>query len=329
LTESVSNDDDTTDTATTVTNTTTTTTTDTIVDTETSLQTIATVKSLDSGAEVVTQGVVTALPGVYSSSYFYMQDDTGGIQVYSSDQAFPQLAVGDLIVVTGSRGTSNGEAKINISAAEDITVTTQNQSITPASDLTDTALNAGRIVTAAGVVSQRSGSTVTLDTGTIVYIKRGTGISTSSFIEGETVTVTGVLVVTDDDTQVWPRSTNDVVFGSVMAASSIATTETASGSGDVSVVDATISTTALDSTIESAVTQAAPYWPWLALGLGLVSLGLLHYLWQNTRLRDWVRARGRALASRLGCSVASEKNTTDSNDQNQYRESHLWGKTNV
>ena len=292
-------------------------------------QTIAAIKQLDSGADVVTQGVVTVLPEIFSSNYFYIQDDTGGIQVYSSDKSFPELTVGDVVTVTGSRGTSNGEAKINTDTADDIVIIAQDQVITAATDLIDTTTNAGRVVTTSGVIGSKSGSTITLDSGVAVYVKRNTGISTSSFVEGETVHVTGVLVVTEDDTQVWPRSTADIVFGEL--------TETATGQlaldqGDHHDASGTPDTVgAVDSSqaVEQTITTVAPYWPWLALGLGLASLGLLHWLWQNTRLRDWVRARVRVLGKRLGYSVGSEKNTTDSSVQSQYHESHLWEKINV
>ncbi|EKD76603.1 MAG: OB-fold nucleic acid binding protein, partial [uncultured bacterium] len=292
-------------------------------------QTIAEIKLLDSGADVYTQGTVSALPEIFSSNYFYIQDDTGGIQVYSADKDFPTLAVGDVVTVTGSRGTSSGEAKINIATAEDIVIIAQNQAITPAADLSDTTTNAGRLVITSGTISLKSGSTITLDTGTALYIKRGTGISTASFIQDEYVSVIGVLVVTDDGVQVWPRSTADVVFG--------VPTETGSGTitTDQSIDGSAQNNSGIEATdtairpIEQTITSVAPYWPWLALGFGLVSLGLGRWLWQNTRLRDWVRARAHVLEKLFGHSAESEKNTTDSNGQSQYHESHLWGKINV
>ena len=50
---------------------------------------IAAVKQLASGETVTFTGVVLVLPDTYSSNYFYVQDETSGIQIYSSSKSFP------------------------------------------------------------------------------------------------------------------------------------------------------------------------------------------------------------------------------------------------
>lgn len=52
-------------------------------------------------SEVVTAGIVTAAPGIYSSSYYYIQDGSGawnGIKVYDSGKSYSE---GDSLTVTG------------------------------------------------------------------------------------------------------------------------------------------------------------------------------------------------------------------------------------
>ena len=54
-------------------------------------------------------GIVSVLPGVLSSQYFYIEDDYAGIQIYNYNKNFPTLSVGDQIQVTGELATYANE----------------------------------------------------------------------------------------------------------------------------------------------------------------------------------------------------------------------------
>lgn len=283
------------------------------------------VKQLPSGEEVSVTGTVLVLPDTFSSNYFYMQDDTSGIQIYSSDKSFPDLTIGDVISVTGKTSTSNGEPKINIASENDIMVTDHVDAIAPLEIDSFVTADAGRLVQVSGEVESKSGSTITLDNAWDMYVKRGTDISTSVFVEGELVTVIGVLVSTDDAIQVWPRQTSDVIN----ATTAVATT---SALRDAVVTPAYA---ASDHTVSIPAASQAPeygrWWIWLAVTAGIValSLRLWRIVWLRTLVRNWIVARVRGWGGPLGRWAASKKSTTGLNDQNQYHESHPVGKTTV
>lgn len=290
--------------------------------------TIAAVRQLASGTEVTFAGTVLVLPGSFSSTYFYVQDDTAGIQVASSTQAFPTLAVGDVVTITGKTSSSNGEVKVNVTSADSLVVTNHLDSITSHTVTTLEAASAGQLVSLVVTVSAKSGSTVTTDKGE-VYLKRGTDISSSTFAVGQTYTVTGVVVATDDGVQLWPRSSADIVTGTTSLAAAfneavLPAAEASTGEG------ATYQ--AANATVTNHSTQ---WWLWVAVVAvvvvafsQLVKLGL-RQPWLRIRLRNWIAAQGPLWVRLFGRWVELEKSTTGSNGQNQYRESHTSDKTTV
>lgn len=289
-------------------------------------------KALDSGQEVIVQGIVSVIPGVYSTTYFYMQDETSGIQIYSSSKAFPALVIGDVIQVTANTSTSNGEERLVVENIDDIVVVSQGAQLTPQAVVVPASEQYGQLVTVTGTVTTVSGSTIQLDTNWEIYLKRGTEISASSFTEGSVTTVIGVLIGTDDGVQVWPRAATDVVLDATIAS---ATTEGIAGTGNATQLNNTDmqTTTGQDFTVgddaDAESNQSKAYWPWLALG-GIVSLTLgLRAAWLNTRIRNWCVAQGGVWVDRFCHSVGLRKNTKDSNDLSQYHGSHLSQKTPV
>lgn len=290
---------------------------------------ISDAKALDSGAEVTVQGVVSVIPGTYSTTYFYMQDDSAGIQIYSSSKAFPTLAIGDVIQVKAKTSTSNGEERLTLETIDDMIIISQSATLTPITVTEATVDNYGRLVTIQGTITSVSGSTVLLDTNWEVYIKRGTEISTSTLKVDSAVTIIGVMVGTDDGVQVWPRASSDIST-TTTSGSTNSGTITAAGDNDTTANDLSSDTTVETYTFghnQPAAQNWLGYWPWLAVGLAFSLLLALRAAWLNTRLRNWCVARVRAVVERFDHSVALEKSTTDSNGPNQYRESHLSGKT--
>lgn len=294
-------------------------------DTEENGLSIAAVKQLASGETVTFMGVVLVLPDTYSSNYFYVQDETSGIQVYSSSKSFPTLAIGDVISITGKTSSSNGEAKINISSAEDLVVTDHVDAITPLAVDSYVAADAGRLVVVSGEVASKSGSTVVLDNDWNLYLKRGTDISSSLFIVGELVTVTGVLVSTDDAIQVWPRATTDI-------SNDTAVTSVAAAMRDVVVPAAYASSDGQQIDLPISNSTPASQWRWLlwlAIAAGVIALSLqvVRVPWLKALVRNWIVVKAHAVAELLGQWVGSKKSTMDSNVQSQYRESRPAEKT--
>lgn len=286
--------------------------------------TISSVRQMAAGTEVTFSGTVLVLPDTYSSTYFYVQDETAGIQIASSSQAFPSLNVGDVVTVTGNTSSSNGEAKINVTDSNHIVVTSHVDTIAPYVVTALESAQAGRLVSLNSSVTEKSGSTITLEDGT-AYIKRGTEISTSTITVGETYQWVGVVIATDDGVQLWPRSSTDITTPDASLASAF--TEALVPSAQAAELDATSSTyTATTGSHE----DRGSYW-WIALAVTGAVLGLLIRFWQtpwlNVRLRNWIAQSERAWVKSLGRWVGLEKNTKDSSAQNQYRESHTSDKT--
>ncbi len=287
--------------------------------------TISTVRAMSSGADVTFTGTVLVLPEIYSSNYFYVQDDTAGVQVYSSSKDFPTLTVGDIVTITGKTSSSNGEPKVNISSSDDIVISSHTETITPLSVTTVDAAHAGRLVTLTATITAKSGSTISTDHGD-VYIKRGTTISTSSLNIGQTYTITGVVVVTTDATQLWPRSAADIVTN---------TTSVAAGFSEA-VLPAAQAAEFSNTGAQYQVPQSTdntdhPYWLiGVAIIAGLVALAITLWQrvpWLSVLLRNWIWQRVHAWGGPLGRWVASKRNTTGLDGQNQYRGLHISDKT--
>lgn len=284
---------------------------------------IAAAKQLPKGEDVTVQGTVNALPEIYSTQYFYIQDDTSGIQIYSSQKTFPELVVGDVVTIQGTTSEANGEVKINITAVEDISVDETGQTITPLEVTEYIETDLGKLVIVTGEVTEKSGSTIVLDSGWNVYFKRGSGLKTSSLTEGQHIQAVGVLTASNDGVRVLPRGTDDVQpltsedsrSDSLIKSAHASSSESANESSNTSNQQYT-----LDGLKETAKTTHPLVWLGVLGGVLLVSIGLSRSEKLKTLLRNYIAQRVRVLANRLGHSVGAEKSTTDLNGQNQYRE---------
>lgn len=279
---------------------------------------IAAAKQLSKGDSVIIQGTVNVQPGILGTQFFYVQDETSGIQIYSSQKEFPEIAVGDTVQVSGKLSEANGEVKINITDAADIVVNGHIEELI-AIEVTDyTESQLGMLVQIAGEVTEKSGSTIVFDTGWNVYIKRSTGLSTTTFTEGEHIGVVGVLTASDDGIRILPRGEVDVT--KITSEVAERNTETKANSF---IPAANASTSATGDNIFSSATKQKnlpDYW-WVVLLLGicisLVAASRSQKL--NTLLRNWFSQWVRSLVSRCDRWVGSEKNAKDSKVQNPHR----------
>ena len=58
-------------------------------------------KKLDSGTNVEIEGFANTKPAQISNQYFYIEDDSGGVQIYNYYKDFPELNIGQKIKVLG------------------------------------------------------------------------------------------------------------------------------------------------------------------------------------------------------------------------------------
>lgn len=287
-------------------------------DTEyTGIISIAAAKQLPKGESAIITGTVNVLPDVFGSQFFYIQDETSGIQVYSSKQYFPDLAVGDLVQVSGKMSEASGEKKINISVVEDIEIISTENELRPIEISEYAESQLGQLVQVGGEVTEKSGSTIILDTGWNIYVKRATGLSTKAFEEGEHVTVVGVLTATNDGVRVLPRGEQDV---SNLTASGSSDNKSAASSRDLLVKSAHAQSgdsTNLDIANEENKQLALSTTIWI--GIIVVVISLLLALSRSEKISSLVRNRCarwvRALAARLNRWAGLERSAKDSTDR--------------
>ena len=99
------------------------------------------VKDLAVGTAVQTRGAVIAKPGVLGLQIFYIN----GVQIYSYYKDFPELDLGDEVLVKGIISQSRGEKRIKTKTNEDITILKHNDRV-PASIIEISDINADLIV---------------------------------------------------------------------------------------------------------------------------------------------------------------------------------------
>lgn len=272
---------------------------------------IAAAKQLSKGDDVVVQGTVNVLPGIFGTQYFYIQDETSGVQIYSSQKEFPELAVGDVVQVTGKLSEASGEIKINTTDIADIVVQSH-EDMLAAVEVTDyTESQLGMLVQISGEVTEKSGSTIVFDTGWNVYVKRSTGLSTTAFIEGEHVTVVGVLTASDDGIRVLPRGEVDLTTITIETASSDKVAAATSF-----IPEAKASTSESSNNVFGAVTEnkTMPNYWWAIILIGIcVSLVAVSRSQKLSSLaRNWFSRLVHSLATRYGLLVDLGKNAKDS-----------------
>lgn len=167
-------------------------------------------RSLEDGQSGMVEGVVTVLPDVFGSQYFYIQDENSGIQVYSYSKSFPEMAVGDRIQVTGEKSTARGETRIKIKAAEDIVVVGSGETVVPRDAVgLDESLE-GMVVQTEGVVTESSSTEAMINDQIHVVLKESAGIDKALLEEGTSVSLIGIEGQYDDDYRMMPRSNEDI-----------------------------------------------------------------------------------------------------------------------
>lgn len=180
--------------------------------------------------EVLVRGIVTATPQVFSAQYFYMQDDTAGIQIYSYAKDFPDLAEGDVIEVRGTLSSARNEQRLKIQSAEDVRIVSTNESPKPTHIEIASEKYEGMLVTLECTISTLSTSTFACQSGQTVAIKSSTDITAHAMQLHAPYSISGIISQYDDIYRLLPRSSIDVVAMIDNEPSFIPTAQASSGS---------------------------------------------------------------------------------------------------
>ena len=184
---------------------------------------IATVRAISSGANVLTGGRVTVATE-FGPNQIFIQDNTGGISVYSSSAnigADYGLQLGDSVEVFGYRSSFSGLAQITILTMNKIVASSYNP---PALVITqgEMAAHEGKLVSIQNVQFPGTGGNYAANTNyafglmPVRILSVGTPASNNivgSAIQEATGQVTGISGVYNTSLQLYPRSTADFVVG--------------------------------------------------------------------------------------------------------------------
>ena len=172
--------------------------------------------SLDLRTQVMIEASVTVVPGTFSKNVIYVQDETGGIQVYFSTVNWPQLDLGRDLMITGTISQSAGEKRILIKNATDIFVKETTSEVLPFKINTGMISPAlvGSLVELEATLFEKDGSTWFMtdpEGGVKAYLKQGSQISSSLFSANDKLKITGVLVQNNGEFMIQPRKEQDIV----------------------------------------------------------------------------------------------------------------------
>ena len=184
---------------------------------------IAEARAAAKGQPTKLQGIVTVVPDIFGSQFFYITGDNAGIQIYQSKKDFPPLGIGDLVEITGTVSEASGIKRINIPNREAIDILSLGNAL-EAMPLNLDEINednAGALVAVEGEITEVKSTFMYVDDGAgeiKVYFKKNTEIDKKLLKEGGRVKVTGVLEKTSGEWQLWPRGTDDIepVAGEVL-----------------------------------------------------------------------------------------------------------------
>ena len=176
---------------------------------------IAEVRNKSKGEEVFVEGIVSVAPFTLSRYYFYLQDNSGGMQIYFSKGSWPELKIGQKIRVNGEISEAYGEKRIKIAQPSDIVILGQEKE-PEALCLKINQIQEdkeGMLVKIQGSVTTPSGNIFYLDDGTgkiKIYLKKEAQIQKPRLQEGEQIVVLGIVSQYKDSYRVLPRQTADL-----------------------------------------------------------------------------------------------------------------------
>jgi lamin tail-like protein len=169
---------------------------------------LADVRSLDLGARVRVEGIVSAVPGALDERLFYLAGS--GIGVVVPDGDLPSLALGDLVEVTGVLKEPRKERFIVV-APEDVVKKESRPAPGPHDVRTGEIGEAyeGSLVRVRGRVSRVEDRTFRIDDGS--GAARVASVPSASVREGASVSVNGIVTADDEGYRVFPRAADDIV----------------------------------------------------------------------------------------------------------------------
>ena len=161
------------------------------------------------------KGIVTVLPGIFGSQYFYIFDGEKGYQVYQYKKDFPSLNIGDQVAVRGVESIVSGVNRIKINNKNSVDILATDQEAEPFILNTEelVADSAGALVKINGDVTSIKSNYLYIDDGSgemVVYFRPAVKIDNQNFKLGDKLEVVGILEQTKNGFRVSPRGNEDI-----------------------------------------------------------------------------------------------------------------------
>ncbi len=174
---------------------------------------IATSKPISNWLSI--HGIVTVEPKIFGQQFFYISDGQNGYQVYQYKKDFPNLKIGDEVLVGGEISKIGGVTRVKIKNKYSVKILSTNKIVEPIDlVLEDTGENlVGSLVKISGDITEIKSNLMYVDDGSTeisVYFKKGAKINKQDLKEGDKIDVVGVLAQGKDGWQVLPRSLIDI-----------------------------------------------------------------------------------------------------------------------
>jgi len=174
-------------------------------------------KNFSKGERFQIKGIVNVLPNIFSSQYFYIEDETAGVQVYSYKKDFPNLSLGDLVLINGELSFIDDFPRIKTNTKNDIQIISKANNLL-AKDLKIKDVNdnfLGKLIKIKGDLVDRKNDLLYIDDGEseiVAQIKELSGIDKKVLKEGSIIELSGILTKQGNDYRLLPRFVDDLVI---------------------------------------------------------------------------------------------------------------------
>ncbi len=167
------------------------------------------------GDNLVVKGIVNSIPGMLGERYFYIEDNTGGVEIYSYNKYFPNLSIGDYVEISGILSAS--KKRIKTYSVSDFNIINSNNKIDPIKIDKDTDLSMfyGMLAIVKGVIVSKKNQKITISVDGnkfIVYLKDITNIKPSILKIGDSVEIMGIIDEYQGQYRINPRFAKDIFY---------------------------------------------------------------------------------------------------------------------
>ena len=180
----------------------------------------ATITTKTSNKAITVRGIVSALPGMISKKYFYIENSDRGWQIYHYKGLFPDLHLGDEIEISG-RLSSIGY-RIIIDDPNDINIISSSNKIIIAAIINNSDLNIARLVSVEGIIMQKSGNKIIISANNqeyIIYLKN-IKYDKKLLKVGNYLHITGIVEKYQNQLRIVPRIESDLIISDIKSSKS-------------------------------------------------------------------------------------------------------------